>query len=314
MDRIDKLLAGIDKAQMGLEIAPWFAPVVAKKDGYNTRILDVFDRAVLLERAIADPAIPVASHALLEEVDFVGSATEITDLVPPELHGRFDYLVSSHNFEHLPNPIKFLQGCERILKPGGLVTMAVPDGRACFDYFRPHTVIGDWLEAYREDRSRPTPRQIFDHHATMSALQTARAPVTAWGPKKLPGTVLVTGDLREGYATWQAGQADSAYVDSHCTVMTPASLELLLTECRHLGLLTLEIESISATSGCEFFVRLRNGGRALAPATTEELNRVRSGMMQRIWNERALCATTPTLMTTAVSAVYYGTRRAFRRR
>ncbi|OIQ69749.1 ubiquinone biosynthesis O-methyltransferase [mine drainage metagenome] len=112
------------------------------------RILDVFDRETLQKRGAADMQQNWRDMSLLDEVDYVGSATEVASLVPTELHGTFDYIVSSHNFEHLPNPIKFLQGCASLLKPGGLITMAVPDHRACFDYFRPHTVIGDWLEAY----------------------------------------------------------------------------------------------------------------------------------------------------------------------
>ena len=49
---------------------------------------------------------------MIEEVDLVGSCTHIGKLVRARGEaGKFDYIVSSRNFEHLPNPIRFLQGC-----------------------------------------------------------------------------------------------------------------------------------------------------------------------------------------------------------
>ena len=38
--------------------------------------------------------------------------------------------------------------------------MAIPDRRACFDYFRPLTRLSDWIQAFVEDRSRPSSAQI----------------------------------------------------------------------------------------------------------------------------------------------------------
>ena len=80
-------------------------------------------------------------------------------------------MISSHNFEHSPNPIRFLQGCGKVLKPGGVLSMALPDKRACFDYFRPHTTLGQWLEAFFAERERPTPAQVFDQDSLHSRLR-----------------------------------------------------------------------------------------------------------------------------------------------
>ena len=40
--------------------------------------------------------------------------------------------------------------------------MAIPDRRACFDYFRPVTRLSDWIQAFVEDRNRPSLAQGFD--------------------------------------------------------------------------------------------------------------------------------------------------------
>ena len=99
---------------------------------------------------------------MIEDVDLVGSSTHIGELVRARGEaGTFDYVVSSHNFEHLPNPIRFLQGCAEALRPGGILSMAIPDRRACFDYFRPVTRLSDWIQAFVEDRKPAVSRAGF---------------------------------------------------------------------------------------------------------------------------------------------------------
>lgn len=259
MKRFERILGTIDKQMRGLEIAPWFAPIAPRSQGYNVRILDVFDRPGLIEQAKADPFNRDRDMSLVEEVDYVGSATEIANIIPKADHGTFDYIVSSHNFEHLPNPIKFLQGCAKILKPGGLLSMAVPDRRGCFDYFRPNTQLGDWLDAYVADRDRPTARQVFDLKSQQAIFELGgfKAPGFRVGEDRKLVTLL--GDLRESYAVYSQSRADDSYQDSHCTVMTPASLELLLSDIRHLGLASFRIEEISTPNHHEFYVKLRFG-------------------------------------------------------
>jgi SAM-dependent methyltransferase len=259
------ILQGITKEMRGIEIAPWFAPLTSKREGFNCLVLDIFDKAELLKRAAADPNIPGDRIPYIEDVDLVGSATEIASLVPVSEHGTFDYIVSSHNFEHLPNPIKFLQGCQIVLKPGGILSMAVPNARGCFDIFRPLTTVIDWLAAFKEGRSKPSAEQIFQQGAYFAA----------------PGQheVSVTGDLAAHYEQWLK-PADGTYLDTHCSVMTPASLELLILECRHLGLISMEAGTVSSES--EFYVRLVNReGRSIS-----DINAARTSLMRRILEEK----------------------------
>ena len=154
----------------GIEVAPFFAPLAPKREGYNCLVLDVFDKQVLLACGEDDPNVPAEGLANIEAVDFVGSATEIAELVPLCDHGSFDYIVSSHNFEHLPNPIRFLQGCAKVLKTGGILSMAIPDGRACFDCFRPYTTLGEWLTPYRSGAAKPSAVQIFEFQASSARI------------------------------------------------------------------------------------------------------------------------------------------------
>lgn len=283
MDRREKIIAGISRNDLGLEIAPWCRPLAAKRDGYNIKTLDIYDRATLMERARANPNFSPDLYDRIEEVDFVGSATELQELVPSELHGSFDYIISSHNFEHLANPIKFLQGCQTLLKPGGIVSMAVPDGRACFDYFRPETRIGDWLEAWLENRQKPTARQVFDHTAWNAVAKPRERDHIAFWVGVEPESVRIRGSIDNAFQAWRNRGAGNGYTDAHCTVMTPSSLALLIAECRHLGLITLDIESMSEPQGCEFVIRLRNGNEN---AALSDINRIRADLTRKIWMER----------------------------
>lgn len=287
MSREKRILREIGKAAKGLEIAPYHAPLAAKRDGYNCRILDVFDTGQLRRNAEADPLIPERSRALIEDVDYVGSATDLENLIPADEHGTFDYVLSSHNFEHLANPISFLRGVEVLLKPGGRLTMAVPDARACFDYYRPNTMLGDWLDAYVKGRHRPSQRQLFEFRSYMSVREKNGSCEYAFHPGVPASKVRVEGDIAVAFGKWQASRPGGAYEDAHCTVMTPASLRLLIEESRLLGLTGLEVEEITGTTGCEFVVRLV---KPSAPSTShpsaDDIKRLRTDLLREATRQR----------------------------
>jgi SAM-dependent methyltransferase len=120
-----------------------------------------------------------------------GSSTEIFDIVAArgEL-SSFDYIISSHNFEHLPNPINFLQGCEKVHKPRGYLSMTLPDKRACFDDFRPISTLGSWLDAYLENRSRPTPAQSFEQSSLHCRYSTEGDEFSSFEINKDPARII----------------------------------------------------------------------------------------------------------------------------
>ena len=175
----------------------------------------------------------------------------------------FDYILSSHNFEHLPNPIRFLQGCQKVLKPGGVLSMAIPDMRATFDHFRPRSVIGDWLEAYFANRVRPTPAQVFAQASLSCKLAEPPGRETAYLLEDDPAMVFPDECLHLGFSKWSGmlETADSGYIDTHCSVGTMTSFQLLIAECRFLGLFDLVVKEASGMNGCEFFLHLETQPR-----------------------------------------------------
>lgn len=289
INRRERILQFITKEQVGIEVGPWFAPIAPKKEGYKCWSLDLFDAETLRRRAQSDPDVPKERIPEIEEVDLIGSATAIADLVAERgALGTFDYIISSHNLEHLPDPIRFLQGCEKVLKSGGILSMAIPDRRACFDYFRPHTTLSAWLQAYFESRVRPTFAQVFEQNSLRSCMDRDRKLVTSWSLFDDPHCVAPYRRLQEAFDSWKASiaAADLEYRDVHCWAFTPASFELVIRDLQFLTLVNFDILGVSQPIGNEFVAHLRKkGGGVEGTVDPERFYEARKGLLHRVNDE-----------------------------
>jgi hypothetical protein len=267
------LRADIDPRHEILEIGPWHEPIAPRALGYHTTILDIRDVRALREMAASDPQIAAADIGAIEDVDIVGSACDVAELVRDVLgpDKRFDWVLSSHNVEHMPNPIRFLRQAAEILSDGGVLRLAIPDKRACFDHFRPLTDTSEWLQAHDENRTQPTIYQLFREDSLRSVLEMGGRTMHAWQLGDMEG-----GRLRpaanglELYRRWFGSGAarPGHYVDTHCWAFTPDSFELLVRDVIAFGLLPMQVDHISPTRGHEFFVDLRRC--ADVPRVTEQ--------------------------------------------
>jgi SAM-dependent methyltransferase len=242
----------LKKEMKGIEIAPWHNPIVAKKDGYDVQILDIFGTAQLREKCLADNNIPSDHLASIEEVDFVASALEIDRAV--ENIGRlgtYDYILSSHNFEHLPNPIKFLQACDKVLKTGGHLSMAIPAKNHTFDFYRNLTTTTDFFESYFENRVKPSPYQIYD----FSSCFANNVPSS---PDQPVSEIVFNQDFEACYQELKRRieKPEEEYIDTHVSVFTADSFKLIISELISLGIISFMIKEIIVTDGFEFFVHL----------------------------------------------------------
>lgn len=59
-----------------------------------------------------------------------------------------DFVVANHVIEHFEDPIRFLHNACRVLKPGGILFLAVPDKERTFDRNRPITPFEHLVEDY----------------------------------------------------------------------------------------------------------------------------------------------------------------------
>jgi SAM-dependent methyltransferase len=291
MDRKDLILEFARKDQRGIEIGPYFNPLVAKSAGWNVLSLDVFDAAELRRRAASDPNIPPGMMANIEEVDLVGPAHRIAELVAARSEtGSFDFILSSHNFEHLPNPISFLQACAEVLRPGGTLSMAIPDKRCCFDYFRPLTTLPNILQAWAEKRARPTAEQVFEQLSLHCRLRKGSEELIAFPLSDDPADIVACRTVEDAHGHWRSRlteRADNApYMDAHCWTFVPSSFRLLFLDLRFLGYLSFELLRFHDTFGGEFYVHLRNmRGSPAMPLSRNDYYEERQHLLQAMSKE-----------------------------
>jgi SAM-dependent methyltransferase len=268
MGRLEIIRKFITKDMRGIEIAPWHSPITAKRDGYDCKTLDIFDKQTLVEKNQNGATIPDDKIQYIEEVDFVGNACDIAVLVPD--YGAYDYVVSSHNFEHLPNPVKFLQGCSTVLKPSGIVSMAIPDNRGMFDYYRPRSNTGDMIDALTQNRTHPSAKQQFDHHS-IGVRHNGNIVFLQGTPKS---ELTPNQNVGQRFAEWD-NRVD--YAEVHCSVFTLHSFSLIILELRFLGLIDFEIIDIQSDGGAEFFVHMKKTNIKI---TQEEFYSRRNTLLQ----------------------------------
>ncbi len=282
--RSDRLLKYISKENYGIEVAPYFNPIASKSDGYNVMILDVFDTKTLIEKAKKDSNIIDEGISEIETVDIVGNANNIEELVSEmELIQPVEYIVSSHNFEHLPNPVKFLRGCGNILVEGGTLSMAIPDCRACFDHFRSPTRLSDWLSAYFQNVDKPTPTQIFDGRVVSSLYcLSGKKPKTGCNLNKSDPLAFVPKEslINDFKQFRDSPPQQTRYIDTHCSAVFGKVFELLVGDLHFLELIDLELVEVTPTFGTEFFVHFRKGKNIRL--TQDEFYKNRSRLLKGI--------------------------------
>jgi SAM-dependent methyltransferase len=252
-DRIGRLRANICSESKVLEIGGSYNPVAPRRAGYNTFTVDHATRDELLTKYKDNKGV-----VEIETVDFVCWDGNLDSVVGSEHHGTFDVCVASHVIEHQPNPVRLLRNVEMLLTPTGVFTLAIPDKRCCFDFFRPLTNTAHWLEAYERAMRVHSPVGRFE----FEAYTVGHDGVVAWNPGQLNRFHFASSGLAQAYeALKQAGKAEgSEYHDIHAWTFVPSSFALIILELHALGV-TGFVPTRLHTGGWEFFVDLRKEAR-----------------------------------------------------
>jgi SAM-dependent methyltransferase len=247
--RRDCVFASASRDASVLEIGPAHNAILPKREGFATRTVDYLDREGLVEqyRGFAH-----YSPDDIEEVDYVlapGSA--MADVIPE----RFDVVLASHVIEHTTSMVDFLNECTRLLAPGGVVALVVPDHRYCLDRFRERASLGRVIDA-----SLASPAVHTVGTVTEALLDSVRrGESTSWRP----GNTSRFGFVHEhetvvGYA--EQARAAQAYLDVHNWVCSPHHLRLLLHDLADLGYVSVRETFFHDTVGHEFFLNLSVDG------------------------------------------------------
>ncbi|MEG3909484.1 methyltransferase domain-containing protein [Microcoleus sp. w2-18bC1] len=89
---------------------------------------------------------PELATVNLVEADIVDNGETLSSIADDS----WDFAIANHMIEHCQNPIGALENFLRVIKPGGLVYMGVPDKRYTFDIDRPLTSLDHLIRDYKE--------------------------------------------------------------------------------------------------------------------------------------------------------------------
>lgn len=258
-DRTDSLLSSIDVAtSKGLELGPLANPVV-RRDMGDIRYLDHVDTDTLRARYTTHDGFDVDA---IVPIDYVSTNGSIHDAANADV--PFDYVIASHVIEHVPDLIGWLHDIRSVLRDDGVLSLAIPDHRRCFDALRSPTVTADIVHAHLTRPAIPTPRQVFDHYSSAVAWHG----FISWEEEPPFAELVPVHSEAEALENAAAAVANAEYQDVHCWVFTPSSFRRLFAALQRLQLVPFSLERCSETIGGEFFATLHAATPYPTPSPT----------------------------------------------
>lgn len=239
MDRNGRIKSMFDTSGFGLEIGPSYNPLLRKSDGYNVEILDYADAETLQARYTADPNI---ENSIIEIVDYISDGGSLLETIGTR--SKYDFIYASHAIEHVTDIVGFLADCDTLLKPEGVLVLAVPDKRYCFDFFRPVSTVGQALQAHQDKSNRHPASAIFDH-IFYSAAQRGAAVWT----EQYYGNISLMSDIANAKAMFEAATLEPRYFDAHRWIFVPSSFRLIVKSLNAIGAISLMDMQIFTNDG-----------------------------------------------------------------
>lgn len=248
-DRIKYLKSFIQETKKGLEIGGGYNPLASRDEGYNISFVDHASKAELVAKY---KALGVDTSRI-QPVDFIWKGEPLSEIVGKT--GVFDYIVASHVIEHIPNIVEFFAECDKLLKIGGRVILAIPDKRRCFDHMRPTSTTGQVVEAHLLKKKTHSIAAIFDSIADYSTCDE----LPSWFSDREPhqANIKKPNSLESALHAAQAYGLGDKYYDAHGWVFTPTSFEDIFENLCRLDLIKLAVEQIHEGDAHEFYAILK---------------------------------------------------------
>lgn len=235
-----KLIESLDmNGGKGVELGPLNLPIIPK-GAANILYADHLDTDGLKKKypTVADIA----------EVDRPIINNSLRDTLAED--APIDYLVASQVFEHVANPIRWLEEIGSVLREGGLLSLALPDRRTTFDLVREETRASDIVSAFLEDDTIPSLRAAYDHHTQAAFINTPWAGPNWKSHKEViagRGAVrpeVVAKDPWEFIDKVKSGE----YIDVHAWVFTPPSFLIAMAQLASEGLIRYRLRQFYPTN------------------------------------------------------------------
>jgi SAM-dependent methyltransferase len=235
----------IDLGRPGLEIGALDKPTVTRAHG-PVAYVDRADRAALAAW-YADPGHGI-DPADLVDVDHVWGEETLLQAVGGQR--AFAYVIASHVIEHVPDLVGFLNACEAILAPGGVLSLAVPDKRYCFDCERENSSLGRIIDVAQAQSTNHSPGTAAEYFLKVRR----KGGLIAWNERH-QGTLEPVHGLEDAVQA-MAKVREGHYFDLHSWVFTPDSFRQIIRDLHDLQFTGLREQHFHPTRGCEFFVTL----------------------------------------------------------
>lgn len=249
MNRKKNILKKIDLSRsVGLELGPLHRPILTKD------ICKVFyvDHMSTLELRKKYEGHPFDLNSIADVDHVIGNNT----LKHTMGNKKFDFVVASHVIEHIPNIVAWLEDVASVLKPGGILSLVIPDMRYTFDIARWPSRPSEIIGAYLDGVTKSTSSMIYDAKSEFQETTPQRAWIglvddVLSGPSK--------NQLLEALNWCKVNQEPGSYVDIHCYTFTPNSFMDIIRQLICHDLIDFEIAYFKDTdmNELEFFVSLR---------------------------------------------------------
>src|ERR1700712_4627387 len=235
----------IPKKGRMLEIGPLDNPQLNfnSPDYYS---IDVFTKAQLIENYKDDSNV---NKDKIIEPSFI----VVNNDYSPIQH-KFRTIFSSHNIEHMPCVVTFLNNLEQLLDDDGCIYFVIPDKRYCFDYYKKETDIYDVLQLFYEKNSRPRLMDVLK----MKTQSTHNDSYAHWSSDN-HGIDHSEASLVQLYEPILRQYNTGVYIDAHVSTFTPHSFMKIIGMLSKLKLINLEVHKLYHTlrGATEFYAILK---------------------------------------------------------
>jgi len=251
VSRTSQILSQVAINGVGLEIGPLDNPIAPKRAGFNIQTMDHMRKEDLKEKYSNDTNVNTDN---IEEVDFIWDGRRYSEITGKTNY--YDYILASHLIEHTTDLIGFFQECEEILNESGVLSLAIPDKRYCFDYFRPITSLSSIIDNHLLGNKTHSPGTVAEYFLYAS-LNSGKIGWTEKSKKEFTLCHSAEDAKKFMYNVIE----NNIFYDVHQWVFTPNSFRLILKDLQDLGFTNLREIAFHDTIGNEFFITLsKNGG------------------------------------------------------
>jgi len=270
MNRIEAILRHLNQKGHGLEIGPAHSPVAPKAEGFQVDVIDYMDQPSLIQHY---QSLGMETKNI-EPVDYVWSGQPLDELTGKANY--YDWIIASHVVEHVTDLVRFINDCDNLLKDDGVLSLAVPDKRSCFDFYRPISSLAQVIDSNYHQQMRHTLGSLIECHL----YYVERDGKLSWSIGE-SGELTFNEKLFEpAKRLMQKYDTLERYRDCHGWCFTPSSFRLIMEDLHALGLIQLREVAFYPTAGHEFFVTLGRSGQGCGMSRVQLMEQIEVEQME----------------------------------